>query len=61
MIEGGGKKKMVAAKVALSRGKASLKRPSVVEVVSARPLKQSKKTLVHPAPAMTTTRVPVER
>jgi hypothetical protein len=39
MIEGGGKKKMVAAKVALSRGKASLKRPSVMEVVSARPLK----------------------
>jgi hypothetical protein len=52
------KKKMEAAKVAPSRGKASLKRPSAVEVASARPLKQSKKAMVHPAAAVTTTHVP---
>jgi hypothetical protein len=34
-----GKKKMEVAKVAPSRGKASLKRPSTVDVASARPLK----------------------
>jgi hypothetical protein len=53
-----GKKKMEAAKVAPSRGKASLKRPSAAEVASARQLKQSKKTMAHPAAAVTTTRVP---
>jgi hypothetical protein len=54
-----GKKKMEAVKVAPSRGKASLKRSSVTEVVSARPLKQSKKIMARPATTTTTTRVPV--
>jgi hypothetical protein len=53
-----GKKKMEAMKVAPSRGKSSLKWPSVVEVASARPLKQSKKAMAHLAAAVTTTRVP---
>jgi hypothetical protein len=53
-----GKKKMEATKVAPSWGKASLKRPSATEVASARPLKQSKKTMAHPVAAATTTRVP---
>jgi hypothetical protein len=52
-----GKKKMEATKVAPLWGKASLKRSSAAEVASARPLKQSKKTMAHPTTAMTTTRV----
>jgi hypothetical protein len=37
--EAAGKKKVEVVKAAPSRGKASLKRPSAVEVASARPLK----------------------
>jgi hypothetical protein len=53
-----GKKKMEAPKVAPSWAKASLKRQSPAEVASARPLKQSKKTMAHLAVAATTTCVP---
>jgi hypothetical protein len=53
-----GKKKMEAAKVAPSWGKPSLKRLSAAEVASARPLKQSKITMVHLVAAVNTTRVP---
>jgi hypothetical protein len=53
-----GKKKMDAAKIAPSWGKASLKWLSSAEVASGRPLKQSKKTVTHPTAAMTTTCVP---
>jgi hypothetical protein len=49
---------MGAMKVAPSCGKASLKRLSAVEVVSARPLKRSKKTLAHLTAAATATCVP---
>jgi hypothetical protein len=52
------KKKADVVKIAPSRGKASLKRPSAAEVASARPLKQSKKTMAHPVAAVTTTHVP---
>jgi hypothetical protein len=38
-LKAAGKKKMEAAKVVPSRGKASLKRPSTMEVALARPLK----------------------
>jgi hypothetical protein len=53
-----GKKKMEAVKVAPSQGKPNLKRPSATEVASARPLKQSKITMVHLVAAANTTRVP---
>jgi hypothetical protein len=53
-----GKKKVDAVKIAPSRGKASLKWSSAAEVASARPLKQSKKTVAHPVAAATTTHVP---
>jgi hypothetical protein len=44
-----GKKKVEIMKVAPSRGKANLKRPSAMEVASARPLKHSKKAMAQPA------------
>jgi hypothetical protein len=53
-----GKKKMDAVKIAPSWGQASLKRPFAAEVASARPLKQSKKTVAHPTAVATTTCVP---
>jgi hypothetical protein len=56
--EGGGKKKVDAMKIAPSWGKAGPKRPSTGEVASARLLKQSKKTVAHPAAVVTTTCVP---
>jgi hypothetical protein len=52
------KKKADVVKIAPSRGKASLKRLSATEVASARPLKQSKRTMAHPVAAVTATRVP---
>jgi hypothetical protein len=55
-----GKKKIDAAKIAPSWGKASLKWLSATEVASARPLKLSKKAMVHPVAVTTTSRVPVE-
>jgi hypothetical protein len=53
-----GKKKVEATKATPSQGKGSLKQPFAAEVASARPLKQSKKAMSHPAAVATTTCVP---